>query len=306
MLFFRSLISLSLFTVASFASLQDYLKQAEGKSDVSKMRNIDFIYMINLDERPLKFQSCINQLHPYGIYPYRFSAVNGWNLSFDALREIGLTFQQGMAEGIWGTLYKEEDKGAPHHELIEQYGRSYFCHCMSRGAVGISMSHLSVLQDAYDSGYETIWVMEDDIELIQDPRMLSDLIGDLDSQVGRDGWDFLFTDQDTKDSNGNYVPCAGMVKRPNFYPSSLDQYYQNKREGKFIRKGARFGTYSMIVRRSGIEKVLNFIKEHKVFLPYDMDFYLPPGIRIYALQDDVVSTQPRALSDNGSPGYLTP
>lgn len=30
------------------------------------------------------------------------------------------------------------------------------------------LSHLSVLKDALDSGYETIWVMEDDIHIIQD------------------------------------------------------------------------------------------------------------------------------------------
>ncbi|MFI5334690.1 MAG: hypothetical protein ACHQT8_05960 [Chlamydiales bacterium] len=31
------------------------------------------------------------------------------------------------------------------------------------------LSHLSILQDAFDSGYETIWVMEDDIEVVRNP-----------------------------------------------------------------------------------------------------------------------------------------
>ena len=59
----------------------------------------------------------------------------------------------------------------------------------------------------------------------------------------------------------------------------------------------------MIVRRSGMKKILDFIKAHKIFLPYDMEFYLPQGIRMYSLKDDVVSTQIKALSDNGAPRY---
>ena len=60
----------------------------------------------------------------------------------------------------------------------------------------------------------------------------------------------------------------------------------------------------MIVRRTGMKKILDFIKTHHIFLPYDMDFYMPENIRIYTVINDVVSTQPGALSDNGGPNYL--
>ena len=69
--------------------------------------------------------------------------------------------------------------------------------------------------------------------------------------------------------------------------------------------GARFGAYSMIVRRSGMEKILDFFRKYGIFLPYDIDFYMPPGIQLYSLIRDVVSTQPGAPSDNGSPNYLS-
>ena len=46
------------------------------------------------------------------------------------------------------------------------------------------------------------------------------------------------------------------------------------------------------------------MKLYKIFLPYDLEFYLPEGIQMYSLKDDVVSTQPRALSDNGKQNYL--
>jgi len=70
------------------AGLQDHFKKAEGKSDIHKTRNIDFIYMINLDERPEKWQMSIAQLASYGIIPYRFSAVNGWELSLEDINDV--------------------------------------------------------------------------------------------------------------------------------------------------------------------------------------------------------------------------
>ncbi|MFI5334691.1 MAG: hypothetical protein ACHQT8_05965 [Chlamydiales bacterium] len=60
----------------------------------------------------------------------------------------------------------------------------------------------------------------------------------------------------------------------------------------------------MILRRSGIQKILNFLKCHQIFLPYDMEYTLPPDIRLYTVLEDIVSTQPRAPTDNGAPNYL--
>jgi len=73
---------------------------------------------------------------------------------------------------------------------------------------------------------------------------------------------------------------------------------------QFISIGARFGAHSMIIRRRGMEKLLNFWKRYQIFLPYDMDFYLPEGIKLLTVKKDIVSNQPRAISDNGGPNYL--
>jgi len=267
------------------------------------MKNVDFIYMINLDERPEKFALCLEQLRPYNINPYRFSAVNGWKLTYAAINELGVQYEQGMRKKLWGTSYYQAN-GQPHHEIMQTEGRTYFCHCMSRGAIGICLSHLSVLQDAYDSGYETIWVMEDDIEVIRNPRRLSRLIEKLDRIVGKNGWDILFTDQDTKNQEGRYVPCNSFAQKPDFSPERPERFAARKNISRSFRKiGARYGAYSMIVRRSGMEKILTFMKKHKLFLPYDMEFYLPGDIQMFSVLHDVVSTQPRAISDNGAAAY---
>lgn len=299
----RRLLLLLFISLNAFAGLEDHFKPALNKHGGPQLRNIDFIYMINLDQRPEKFAKCFAEFSFYGIEPYRFSAVNGWELSLDAINDVGAPFQPGMSTEKWGTYYEGDFE--PRHEPVGVWGRTYFCHCMSRGAIGIVLSHLSVLQDAWDSGYEMIWVMEDDVEILQDPHTLPDLIDRLDALVGKDGWDVLFTDPDTKNQMGEYVPSYGFAWRPNYFPPDPEKYAKRlDLSADFRRVGSRFGAYSMIVKRSGMEKMLNFIKEYMIFLPYDIEFVLPPGIQLVTLTYDVVSTQPRAISDNGGPNYL--
>lgn len=285
------------------ADITDHLKKPIVKFGVHSMRNIDFIYTINLDERPEKFALCMEQLVPYGIYPCRFSAVNGWKLTLEQINDVGVKFEPWMEEKM-STCYPLDGDGAPFHEIMHVIDRTYFCHCMARGPIGIVLSHLSILQDALDSGYQTIWVMEDDIQVIQDPHMISDLIDELDDLVGRKNWDILFTDRDTKDKNGNYVSCYSYAWRPNFTPKNPNRFAKRVDVSpEFTKIGARYGTYSMIIRRSGMKKILNFIKTNRIFLPYDMDFYMPDNIHLYCVREDVVSTLCNALSDNGSPNY---
>lgn len=302
---FKNLIFCILSIYALNADVINHLKPITDKCSNHSIRNVDFIYIINLDGRPEKYADCIDQLTPFGIFPYRFSAVNGWELSFETLNDIGVKYEGWMDNKGWGTSYLPEDMGEPRHAHVKVKGRNYFCHCMSRGAIGICLSHLSVLKDAYDSGYDTIWVMEDDIEVIQDPNLVSDLIDQLDKKVGKKGWDLLFTDIDTKDQQGNYIPCRAYAWRPNHVPTNPKRLTQKKKISPLFRKiGSRYGTYSFILRRSGIKKILDFMTTYQLFLPIDMDYIFPDDIKIFTVLDDVVSTRPQALSDNGSPGYL--
>ena len=76
--------------------IEKYFKPALNKEGHHKMRNIDFIYMINLDERPRKFEDCLEQLSLYGVFPYRFSAVNGWLLPFSTIQSVGVIYEPWM------------------------------------------------------------------------------------------------------------------------------------------------------------------------------------------------------------------
>lgn len=282
-----------------------FLHKALNKSPRHTMRGIDFIYMINLDTRPEKFSAASAELEPFEIYPYRFSAVNGWELPNRVKEQIGMKVVPDPDKPKYlGTVYWE-DNGVEYRStaFIDNSETTYFAFGMTPGAIGIVMSHLSVLQDAYDAGFRTIWVMEDDVKVIKDPRVIPELLEKLDRLD--DSWDILFTDIDTKDKQGHYVPCRAMAKRPNYpllpFASFLEKFYPVGQD--FLRTGMRYGAYSMIIRRSGMEKILKFYQEYSIFLPYDMDFWLIPGIRMYTVNDDIVSTDPTALSDNGTRGY---
>jgi GR25 family glycosyltransferase involved in LPS biosynthesis len=289
-----------------FGNVEDCFKPALNKTPLASLRNIDYIYVINLDERPEKFKQTYDQLIAWCIQPYRFSAVNGWKLSLEEINNVGVSYEPWMKKNLWGTCYLDENSDQPTYEIMKTKGRNYFTFEMSKGAIGITLSHLSVLQDAYDSSYERIWVMEDDIYIPQgqDPNEICDLIDDLNNLVGCDGWDILFTDPDTKGPDGKHIPCCSCALRPNVDPDIPSKFALKKDLNEtFMQIGARYGAYSMIVNRSGMEKILNFIKKNKIFLPYDLEYVWPDNIRLFSIKRDIVSTLPGAMTDNAYPGY---
>lgn len=285
------------------AGIENYFKKAENKSDLHKMEEIDFIYMINLDPRPERYERTMNALRPYNISPFRFSAVNGWKLSFEALDELGIVFQPGMTPGPIATVYRHENgKEYQSYEIMKKVGVSYYSHSLSRGAIGCILSHLSILQDAYDSGYNVIWVMEDDIRVVSDPHEISSLIKILNKSAP--DWDVFFTDNEVKGANGP-VPCMVIRPRPLVEVQPLNYYLRRQHiYGDMIKIGMRFGSASMVVSRSGMKKILDYFKTYKIYFPYDIDYFYVPGINFYAMTRDIVTNIAGGESDNGQPTYV--
>lgn len=300
---FFPLIAAVSFLSADTGIIERHLRPCEDKSGNHQMRNIDFIYCINLDKRPQKFERTQRVLEPYGINPYRFSAVNGWELSFESVEQLGVIYTPDQPEGPIATVYRHEDgKEYISFEIMKEPGVSYYCHSLSRGAIGCILSHLSVLQDAYDSGYNTIWVMEDDIRIVRDPHDISSLIDQLDHLAS--GWDVLFTDYETKSADGMPFYCGAIRPRPFVQMKSLSYYLDRVNlNADLLKLGLRFGAYSMIVRRSGMKKILDYFKTNKIYFPYDIDYRFVPDIQMYSSSRDIVTTIAGAESDNGSPTY---
>ncbi len=298
-------VSLHLFSLSCcFAALEDRLKKVENKTERCQLKNIDFIYLINLDQRPEKLTSCMLQLTPYGIHPHRFPAIYGWNLPHEALNDVGLKFLPGMTFGSKAeagvtllplTSAANQPLQATHLNA-SCYGRVCFFHRTTPGAIGCTLSHLSILQDAYESGYQTIWVMEDDIVVHQDPTSLTNFIDQLDSLVGPTGWDILYTD-DEHFKLGDQIP---FVWRPDTPSPSHPFLARRTSVGKeFAKIGMRYRTHSMIVRRSGMKKILDYEKSHGIFLPFDHDLAFIPDMNLYILKHNIVSHYD-VISDTGS------
>lgn len=152
------------------ANILPHLKYIEPLSQKQQIEHIDCIYLINLDSRPEKLRLCMRELGRYQIVPYRFSAVIGKELSEDTIQDVGMKYKEGMML-CEGKFTLGPAARAFFHERM--YGKVCFYRDFTKGALGCTLSHLSILQHAYESGYNTIWVMEDDVIVQKDPRILS-------------------------------------------------------------------------------------------------------------------------------------
>jgi GR25 family glycosyltransferase involved in LPS biosynthesis len=277
------------------ALLDKHLRKCENKK-CSSIRNIDFVYLINLDRRPDRLNRCLQYLAPYGIVPYKFSAIDARTLSNEALSDVGLKFGPGMDGGCWVLTYKNGTE-TPQYVFLgkKSYGRTVYSKWMSKGAIGCFLSHLSILKDAYDSHYNTVWVLEDDFAVHQDPRILSDVIDRLDSLVGKEGWDVCFTD-----NIGSHTAIENFQYkwRPDSHLSNFERFQEDRQiNDEFQKIGSRERYHSVIWRRSGIKKILDYEKTHNIFLPWDHEAALPDGMRLYNVRQPIVSYFERNDSD---------
>ena len=293
------MLLISSFCQADFA---DHLqKDSSPRSKEKQLAGIDYIYFINLDKSQDRRKKCMAEFEPYQIFPHRFPAVNGYALSPQVLNEVGVKFNPKMQGSEWVLHFPSEKNGAPEYDFLRDasFGKTVFFRYMTPGGIGCALSHISVLQDAYDAGYETIWVMEDDVAVKQDPHVLSALITKLDALVGKDGWDILYTDTDFRtqsiypeeeDMESDLKSDLWFCWRPDL--GLNEQKRIAKRtilSDDFVQIGGRIGAYSLIVRRSGMKKILDFEKEHHIFIPYDHELATIPNLKMFNLRYDLVT-----------------
>lgn len=281
------------FVLPLFASLENHLQPIPNKAHVHSIKNVDFTYLINLDSRPERLAYSLQQLYPFGIVPQRFPAIYGWHIPFNVYADLGVVFMPGMWIGIENALYVSPAGYFQFVRLGEAlYGKTVFSSWLTPGAIGCTLSHLSILQDAYDAGYSTIWILEDDFILVRNPHLLSALIEKLDALVGADGWDILYTDPiylygiDLEKDLQEQMPYKWRPDMPDFDLLSLFEHTPVGDD--FYKIGNRLRTHSMIIRRSGIEKILQFYKRHHIFIPYDHELGFIPNIRLYVTKEAIV------------------
>jgi len=143
--------------------IEHYLSKIENIAPYSGLEKIDCIYVINLKERPERWDHAKKIHDSYQLYPTRMNAVNGWRLSPEEKRSL-------------------LDPRVFSSSVLELIG----------GEVGCLLSHISIYQDALERNLSTIWICEDDIKLNDKVYELPSIIEELSALDPE--WDILYTD----------------------------------------------------------------------------------------------------------------
>lgn len=225
----------------------------------SGMDGVDCLYVINLAKRPEKWQRIQQICRDYALFPTRVEAVNGTKLSRSILKTL-----------------------CGRYPIRKK-----------RGAIGCFLSHVSVFLDSYERKLNCVWICEDDIDFIENPHQMPDLLKKL-TEIDPD-WDVLYTDPDTR------IPECYHWKEtvlPNmqsdFRPDQVHlpmEYYLTKHviDENFTRIGQRFGLYSYFVSKKGIQKLVHYFLHVFIWTEIDRDIHYVPDIREYALNKNVIS-----------------
>ena len=327
---FFVLFAFPFFCIASerFSCLKDF----ENTQPSHQIEGIDGLFIINLDRRAEKYERVKKQFDKYGLYPCRFSAVDGSILNEDDYQKVGLIFRNGMKK-IKATLNPSKKQIAPLKE--EDQGRACFFEFVTAGAVGCYLSHVSILKKAYDMGLNMIWVFEDDVVFLKDPKEVTSAIERLSAIVNEE-WDILHTDDqdwfacdhpnfvprpdanvmlkkfldknntsqtiDKKKirelSDAEFLELNSFKQKISFYKHNIAGYSYPDIFQEFRRIYGRFAIHSMVIKRSGMKKILDFFETHGMFLPYDDEMLYVDSLKIYNLKQGITSFE-TMISDTG-------
>ena len=188
--------------------------------------------------------------------------INRWNKLRNAWEENGYYVNRIKAVNGW-SLSKDCIKALsfPHDN-------------MPGGVLGCFLSHISVLKNAYENQFEIIWVLEDDAEFVGEPKKIPELIRALSNLDPE--WDILYTD----------VRNVGIVNGGfGVLPINQEDYLDED----FMQVGNRFGTYSIIISKSGVEKLLHYFISDSLYAPIDVKIHWIPNIRKYSVRQNIVS-----------------
>ncbi len=201
----------------------------------------------------------------HGFQYERFSAVNGWS------------FDKSLLRKFWLQCLPETEYRMP----------------ISPGQIGCLLSHLSIIKHALDKGYETIWILEDDVIFNRDPKpILEEFISNM--ALEKIDWDILFTDLNSRalkedGSIAHYITFEGTLGSEFDYTSagSVD-IAPSVSFAKQIKH--RVGAYSILLSRRGMVKLFNHFMTHSMKSAYDVDWNFIENTRFFQLLEDVVTT----------------
>lgn len=243
--------------------IHKYLKQLHVSNQPSGLDGIDCMYSINLDARIEKWKRVSSIFIEKGLNVNRVSGVNGYIISEDEKRELSGSY-------------------APRLRTTQ---------------IGCLLSHLSIIHDAYKRNFDTIWVMEDDIECVDNIQQIPALLKELKTLDPQ--WDIFYTDTDMRYPAHSYVSSSYYFHPRPDQQLNLEEYNQPRINisKNLMRIRHRWGTHSMIISKQGIEKIRNYFQTWYLWEPIDVDLHYIPNIREYACTHDIVTNWTESTSD---------
>lgn len=281
-------------------TISRHFKKIENKTDhkTNQIRNVDFIYLINLDKRVDRLKRCRSQFLAYEIFPHRVSGIDGWKLSQEVFDDIAMLAEPFMQydRSVQVSFVPGGTPGRSFDPSI--YGKRCLHNEAPAGGMGCSLTHLSILEDAYSCGYETIWVLEDDFTINGNPHDVADWIDRLDHLTGHESWDMIYTDDNSYYTPENVRAHCGSDSwlRPGM-PMTSRLIERRPIGNDFFKIGGRTQAHSYVIRRSGIEKILDFVKENCLFFPFDTELPCIEDLQLFNLKYDLVHGKDRTYSD---------
>lgn len=227
-----------------------FLRPIQLENTSSGLKGIDCIYVINLDERPNRWDYTKQVFSEQKLTPNRVSAVNGWKIPTDRI----LSLLDGDASPLMNA------------------GK------LMKGAIGCLLSHVSVYKHALEQGFTTVWICEDDLVFKQKAKKLSVLVNKL-TTLDPD-WDILYTDHFGQKPYTQKHRSTQLPYQEISYPLGKD----------FLRIHGRLNTHSILFSKKGLAKVYDYFTHVHLWAPIDLDIHNVPNLREYSVKKDVVTS----------------
>jgi hypothetical protein len=227
----------------------------------------------------------------YEITPYRFDAVDPAKMDYKTLKNIGFNVKENLYQ-MQGLMLTKCGKNI----MLQEYpmlkaNSTYFHRQMTLFGIASNLNFLSVIFDAYKSKYDTAWVMEDNAKILVNPNILTGCLIQLDEEYPN--WDILYTDKQSRAHRPLEFENIISPIRPDITFES-SEFYKARETGDypFGIVGLRSGAYSFIISKKGMKKVVDYYKQNKFFIPFEIEMQVIPKMNLFYLQDEVVTDNP--------------
>ena len=191
---------------------------------------IDFVYVINLATDSNLIHQKVGELNfKDEIGFYEFPAVNGWDL---VEGKINSPYQ--FKEASW---WKLPDN--PKEPQNDWWSRN-----LTPGEIGCALSHYSIIEGAYNSGYENVLILEEDFKIYNNYKK--------------------FPEFELNHLNDDYSICY-------LGRSALDKSAEESVNEMMVRAGYTFNTHAYVISRKGMKEILesDFLNQ---MIPWDEFF----------------------------------